>query len=74
MNWNKWIRQGHRWVSIAFTMIVLGIFIALGTGSEPAQWVYLSPLLPLALLAISGLYLFALPCASRWRGGRAGQE
>lgn len=74
MNWNTWIRQGHRWVSIAFTMIVLGIFIALGTGSEPAQWVYLAPLLPLALLALSGLYLFALPYAARWRGGRAGQE
>lgn len=72
MNWNKWIRQGHRWLSIAFTLVVSGIFITLGAGREPAQWVYLTPLAPLALLALSGLYLFALPYAARWR--RAGQE
>jgi hypothetical protein len=29
-----------------------------------------SPLLPLALLALTGLYLFALPYAARWRRGR----
>lgn len=61
MNWNKWIRQTHRWVSIAFVLVVAGIFAALGLGQQPAQWVYLLPLLPLALLAASGLYLFVLP-------------
>jgi hypothetical protein len=61
MNWNKWIRQTHRWVSIAFVLVVAGIFAALGLGQRPAQWVYLLPLLPLALLAASGLYLFVLP-------------
>jgi hypothetical protein len=28
------------------------------------------PLLPLALLLLSGLYLFMLPYVSKWRGGR----
>jgi hypothetical protein len=28
------------------------------------------PLLPLALLLFTGLYLFALPYTSRWRAGR----
>lgn len=55
------IRQTHRWVSIAFVAIVAGIFTALGLGQQPAQWVYLLPLLPLAVLAGTGLYLFVLP-------------
>lgn len=70
MNWSKWIRQIHRWLSIIFTALVAAIFIAQGAGEEPADWVYLLPLLPLALLTISGLYLFALPYATGWRGGR----
>ena len=67
MNWSKWIRQIHRWLSIAFTAIVAVIFIALGAGKEPAEWLYLLPLAPLALLMLTGLYMFALPY---WRGGR----
>jgi ABC-type polysaccharide/polyol phosphate export permease len=76
LNWSKWIRQIHRWLAIAFTAIVIGIFAALGLGQEPAQWVYFLPLLPLALLMLTGLYLFVLPYAARWRSGRGavGQE
>jgi ABC-type polysaccharide/polyol phosphate export permease len=76
LNWNKWVRQIHRWVSIIFTAVVVVIFIALGVGREPAEWVYFLPLLPLALLMLTGLYLFALPHVVRWRGGRrtVGQE
>ena len=70
MNWNKWIRQGHRWLSIIFTVVVAGIFITLGMGTEPAYWVYFLPLPPLALLMLSGLYMFVLPYAVRWRGAR----
>ena len=70
MTWNKWVRQIHRWLSIIFTAVVAAIFIALGVGEEPAEWVYFLPLFPLALLTASGLYLFALPYAARWRGGR----
>lgn len=65
MNWNNWIRQAHRWVSMIFTLIVTGIFTALGFGQQPAQWVYFLPLLPLALLMLSGLYLFVLPYVAR---------
>jgi ABC-type polysaccharide/polyol phosphate export permease len=67
MNWNIWLRQVHRWVSIAFTVVVIGIFIAMGLGKEPAYWVYLTPLLPLAVLVPTGLYMFALPYVARWR-------
>ena len=74
MNWNHWIRQTHRWVSVAFTLTVIANFTALavGGGKQPAPWVTYSPLPPLALLLFTGLYLFVLPYAIRWRsGGRA---
>ncbi len=53
--------------------VVAAIFIALGIGQQPAQWVYLLPLLPLALLALSGLYMFVLPYAVKRRGGRGSE-
>nr|WP_075997447.1 hypothetical protein [Salaquimonas pukyongi] len=67
MNWSKLIRQCHRWLSIVFTLIVLGIFGALGLGKEPAEWVYFLPLAPLALMLVTGLYLFALPYTAKQR-------
>lgn len=69
MNWNKWVRQGHRWLSIAFTLSVVVTFIALAQ-QEPIVWVSYVPLLPLFLLMFSGLYMFVLPYATRWRAGR----
>ena len=69
MNWNKWIRQIHRWLSIVFTATVIANFVAMGIG-QPPRWVVYAPLLPLALLLSSGLYMFALPYAGGWRGGR----
>jgi hypothetical protein len=69
MNWNKWIRQFHRWVAIAFTVTVIVTFIALAQ-EEPIVWVSYVPLLPLALLFFTGLYLFALPYIAKWRRGR----
>ena len=70
MNWNMWVRQIHRWLSIIFTTVVLGIFITLGAGKEPAYWVYLLPLPPLFLLMFTGLYMFVLPHANKWREAR----
>jgi ABC-type polysaccharide/polyol phosphate export permease len=70
MTMNNGVRQIHRWVSIIFVAIVAAIFIALGMGKKPVNWVYFLPLLPLALLALTGLYLFALPYAAKLRGGR----
>jgi cellulose synthase/poly-beta-1,6-N-acetylglucosamine synthase-like glycosyltransferase len=69
MNWSKLIRQTHRWLSIAFTVTVIANFVALARGTPPA-WVTYSPLVPLFLLLFSGLYLFALPYAAKWRNGR----
>jgi hypothetical protein len=69
LNWNNWIRQIHRWVSIAFTVAVIVCFVALAL-TEPAVWVFYTPLPPLALLLLTGLYLFVLPYAARWRSGR----
>jgi hypothetical protein len=70
MSWSKWLRQTHRWLSIAFTTGVIVNVIVLGGGKEPAFWVYLLALIPLALLLLTGLYLFVLPYVSKWRGGR----
>jgi hypothetical protein len=71
MNWNKWLRQTHRWLSIAFTITVIANFVALGSGQgKPPAWVTYSPLFPLALLLVTGLYLFALPYATKWRSLR----
>ncbi len=64
---NAWIRRIHRWLSIAFTLTVIANFAVRAQG-EPAAWVTYSPLLPLALLLLSGLYLFVLPYIHRWRG------
>lgn len=67
------VRQTHRWLSIAFTLTVIANFVvlALAKGKEqPPAWVTYSPLLPLAVLLFSGLYLFVLPYAIKWRSAR----
>ena len=69
MNWNAWIRQAHRWLSMVFTLTVIANFAAMTQGPPPA-WVTYAPLPPLALLLFSGLYLFVLPYAARSRSGR----
>ncbi len=71
MNWNAWIRQIHRWLSIAFTVTVIANFVALGMGKQVA-WLTYSPLLPLALLLFSGLYMFVLPYLAKRRSGQRG--
>ena len=75
MNWNHWIRQAHRWVAIAFMLTVIANFVAIAQlgGAMPPPWITYSPLLPLALLVLSGLYLFALPYVAKWRDLRAGR-
>lgn len=69
MNWNKWLRQIHRWLSILFTLTVVITAIALAQ-EKPVVWVSYVPLLPLALLLITGLYLFAVPYFAGSRTGR----
>ena len=69
MEANKWVRQIHRWMSIVFTVTVIANFVTLSQTATPPPWVTYSPLLPLALLLFSGLYLFVLPYAVKWRRG-----
>jgi cellulose synthase/poly-beta-1,6-N-acetylglucosamine synthase-like glycosyltransferase len=56
----KWIRQTHRWLSIIFTASVIANFAAMALG-EPPAWVVYSPLPPLVLMLVTGLYMFVLP-------------
>ncbi len=69
MNWNRWIRQTHRWLSIAFTVAVTVNIVAVSSGRY-AVWVGLLALLPLVSLMVTGLYLFVLPYATKWRSAR----
>lgn len=65
---SKWIRQFHRWVSIAFTLgVIINTIVIFTSDGEPAYWIYLLALIPLFLLLFSGLYLFALPYVAKLR-------
>lgn len=70
--WSRWIRQSHRWIAVAFTLSVLATFIALAQ-PEPLVWVSYVPLLPLALLFLTGAYMFVLPYFGRWRARAGGR-
>ncbi len=70
MNWNAWIRQIHRWLSMAFTVAAIANIIAM-VQQKSAVWIGLLALIPLILLLVTGLYLFILPYAASWRGGRS---
>ena len=69
MNWNISIRQIHRWLSIAFTVAVIVNVVAM-VQEKQAVWVGLLALFPLILLLLTGLYMFALPYAVKWRSAR----
>jgi heme A synthase len=67
---NKWIRQFHRWMAVFFTVTVVVTVVALAQ-EAPIVWVSYVPLLPLALLFFTGLYLFTLPYLLKRRRARA---
>ena len=69
MDWNHFIRQVHRWMSAAFVAAIVVTSIALAQ-SQPIAWLTYLPLLPLALLLLTGVYLFMLPYAAKWRRPR----
>lgn len=73
MNWNRSVRQAHRWLSVAFTAAFLVVSISALAAETPAEWVYLVPLLPLFLLLLTGVYLFVLPYVTQRRSGRSAQ-
>jgi hypothetical protein len=70
LNWSKWVRQIHRWLSIAFTLAVIANIVAL-VRQEQAVWIGLLALVPLVLLMLTGLYMFVLPYAAKWRSGHS---
>lgn len=70
MNWSARNRQLHRWMAMIFTLLVMLIFICLGLGIEPVEWVYLLPLPPLFVMMFSGLWMLVLPHLLRWRDAR----
>jgi hypothetical protein len=70
MNWSTWVRQVHRWLAVAFTLAVIVNIVAL-VREEQAVWIGLMALLPLVLLMLTGLYMFVLPYAAKWRSGRS---
>jgi hypothetical protein len=68
---SKWIRQLHRWLAIIFTVTVIANFVQIAQGGgNPPNWITYSPLVPLGFLLLTGLYLFVLPYAARWRSAR----
>jgi hypothetical protein len=71
MNTSSWFRQIHRWLSMIFTLSVIVTFVALSQ-KQPVMWMSYVPLYPLALLTLTGLYLFALPYVTQWRSRRGG--
>ncbi len=67
---STFIRQFHRWVSALFVLSVIVTAIALAQ-PEPIMWMSYVPLLPLALLALTGIYMFFQPYAEKWRRAKA---
>lgn len=67
LNWKKWARRSHRWLSIVFTVAVIinGVMVAKGKYNNRMGLVAVALI---ALLLITGLYLFALPYVTKRRG------
>lgn len=64
----NWVRVTHRWTSVAFTLAFVANIVAMSTSEgEPPAWVTYSPLLPLGVLFLTGLYLFVLPYTRKRR-------
>jgi len=70
---SSWIRPFHRWMAATFTLAVIANIVVnfvLAGQEQLALWIGLATLVPLGLLMLTGLYLFVLPYAAKWRGGR----
>jgi hypothetical protein len=59
----------HRWLSVIFTVVVVADGFAVAQGKYNNSLGLLA-VVPLALLFLTGAYLFVLPYAARWRGVR----
>ena len=67
MSVSRSIRQLHRWLSVLFTVTVIFTAVSLSRENAPL-WVSYVPPFPLALLFLTGVYLFALPYFRRSQG------
>lgn len=70
MKSNSRIREIHRWLGIVLTLAILANFAAMALG-KPSPLVVYFPLAPLALLLMTGLYMFAQPYRARSVRSRA---
>jgi len=61
MTLSAFARLSHRWLSMLFTLMSVALWLSLGMGITLAQWVYFAPLLPLALMMVTGVYMFLRP-------------
>ena len=66
MAFSAWVRQTHRWLGMIFTLTVIANF-AVRAFQEPPPWITYSPLPPLFLQLLGGLYMFFLPYVRRRR-------
>lgn len=71
MNWSRFIRRAHRWISLLFTITVGIAAWASFSGQSEDSMLYYLPLPPLFLLMASGAYLFVLPWLGRGRRGES---
>jgi heme A synthase len=62
----KWIRQTHRWLSMAFTAAVVINVVAIAE-KKYTNSLGLLAVVPLALQFFTGLYLFVLPYVTKRR-------
>jgi len=69
MNWNKWFRVTHRWLSVAFTLAIIINGVAVARKEYTAK-LGLMAVAVLALEFLTGMYLFVLPYVAKWRSER----
>jgi len=53
------VRRIHRWVAMIFILTVIITAVVLAQ-KDPVVWVSYVPLFPLALLALTGLFMLAM--------------
>ena len=59
MKISNFAHQFRRWVTTIFSLLVIAV-IVISTRPAPPEWAFYMPLPALALMLLSGLYLFAL--------------
>ena len=69
-SWNKWVPETHRWLSIAFILAVIINFVAV-VQKKYTNGPGLLAVFTLVLQFFTGLYLFVLPYAAKWRRPRS---